>query len=346
MSESRVTVLMPAHNAVSYVPASVRSILNQTFSDFEFIIIDDASSDDTGNVVRQFGDSRIRYFRNEQNLGVARTLNQGLDLAKGEYIVRADADDICLPWRIERQVKFMDAHPEIGVSGSRVRLFGSELPVVNRCPVGSDIVKAYLLLDNPLIHPSVIMRKKALDKHNLRYDPRFARSEDFDLWSRAADCFTIDNVPEVLVKMRCHAGSVTSTASDAMTHQTEMILARNLRKLGMDLTEEMARFHHRVSRGRRMESSIALIKTEQWFIDLQEKNRLRGLFSTDALAVALGMVWFRLCLNSSPVSGIWKTWRRSSLGKSYRPVLSDLGRFLLSIAWHRLRSPLVKGVVA
>jgi len=346
MNGSRVTVLMPAHNAVSYVSASVRSILNQTFWDFELIIIDDASSDDTGNVVRQFSDSRIRYFRNEQNLGVARTLNRGLDLAKGDYVVRADADDICFPGRIERQVKFMDAHPEIGVSGGRVRLFGSELPVINRCPVGSDIVKAYLLLDNPLIHPSVIMRKGLLDKHNLRYDPQLSRTEDFDLWSRAADCFDIDNVPEVLVKMRCHAGSVTSTASDAMTRQSEMILARNLRRLEMDLTEEMAGFHHRVSRGRRVSSRETLIEAEKWFISLQERNRVQGMFSTDALAIALGMVWFRLCLNSSPVSGIWKTWRRSSLSRYYRPAPSDLGRFLLSIAWYRLRSTVKKGGVA
>jgi len=326
---------MPAHNAVTYVRASVHSILNQTFSDFEFVIIDDASSDDTGDVVRQFRDSRIRYFRNEENLGVARTLNKGIDLAKGEYIVRADADDISLPGRIERQVKFMDAHPGIGVSGSRIKLFGNELPVVNHCPVGADVVKAYLLLDNPLFHPSVIMRKAFLDRHHLRYDPHFARSEDFDLWSRAVDFFDLDNMPEVLVKMRCHAGSVTSTTIDVMTQQSEIILARNLSKLGMDLTEEEADFHHRVSRGRRVGSREVLVEAEKWFIGLQERNRVQGVFSTEALAVAVGMVWFRLCLNSANLGAwVWRKYRSSPLSSGYRPQPGEVGRFFASILWN------------
>ncbi|MFH1027215.1 MAG: glycosyltransferase family 2 protein [Pseudomonadota bacterium] len=333
-----ITVLMPVHNGGKFLRPAIASILQQTLTEFEFVIIDDASSDETDDVVRQFSDSRIRYFRNEQNLGVAQTLNKGLDLANGDYIVRADADDISLPGRIEQQVQFMDAHPAIGVSGSRVRLFGDELPVVNYCPIGADVVKAYLLLDNPLFHPSAILRKEMLDKHNLRYDPQFTRSEDFDLWSRAAGCFEIDNVPEVLVRVRCHTGNVTSRAIDAMTRQSEMILVRNLKKLGIDLTEQEAIFHHCMSRGRRVESELSLARAEKWFLDLKEKNLRNGLFSPDAFAVALGMVWFRLCRNSAPVSGVWKIWKRSKLNGYYSPTPEELGPFLLSIIWHRLHS--------
>ena len=121
----RVVVLMPVYNAERYIDSAVRSILQQSFQDVQLLIIDDASSDQSLEVVQHFRDSRIRLEQNERNLGLAATLNRGLQLADCEYLVRMDADDRSLPRRLELQVGFMDSCPEIGVSGTWMRLFGS-----------------------------------------------------------------------------------------------------------------------------------------------------------------------------------------------------------------------------
>ena len=116
---------MPAYNAEKYINEAIDSILAQTFTDFEFIIIDDGSTDSTCAIVESYSDSRIRFFKNEHNLGVAATLNRGLDLARGEYIARMDADDISLPTRFEKQAAYMDSHPDVVVCGTGVECFGA-----------------------------------------------------------------------------------------------------------------------------------------------------------------------------------------------------------------------------
>ncbi len=120
----KVTVLMPVYNAEKYLKTAIESILKQTFSDFELLIINDGSTDGSEEIIRSFNDKRIRLFNNEQNLGIIKTLNKGLNLAKGEYIIRMDADDISLPDRLELQVKYMEENPGIGISGTQARIFG------------------------------------------------------------------------------------------------------------------------------------------------------------------------------------------------------------------------------
>ena len=120
----RISVIMPAYNAEKYIREAIDSILAQTYTDFEFIIIDDASTDATASIVESYSDERIRFFRNEHNMGVANTLNRGLDLAVGEYIARMDSDDISLPERFAKQVEFMDTHTDVIVCGSNAIVFG------------------------------------------------------------------------------------------------------------------------------------------------------------------------------------------------------------------------------
>ena len=120
----KLSVIMPAYNAEKYIGEAIESILNQTFTDFEFIIIDDGSSDHTADIIKGFHDERIRFIQNEKNSGVANTLNKGLELSQGEYIARMDADDISLPARFEKQVAFMEANPDVAVVGCGIELFG------------------------------------------------------------------------------------------------------------------------------------------------------------------------------------------------------------------------------
>ena len=120
----KITVLMPVYNGEKYLKESIESILKQTFRDFEFLIINDTSTDESEKIIRSFKDSRIKLIKNEKNIGLTKSLNKGLDLAKGEYMARMDADDISLPKRLEIQVAFMDKNPKIGVIGAWAKVIG------------------------------------------------------------------------------------------------------------------------------------------------------------------------------------------------------------------------------
>ena len=334
----RVTILMPVYNAGKFLREAVDSILAQSFSDFEFLIIDDGSSDGSQSIIRSYDDSRIRLMQNEKNLGVAATLNRGLDLARCEYIARMDADDISMHHRLGKQIHFMDENPKLGVSGTWIRLFGDQPRVVDRCPVGASVVKAYMLFDNPMFHPTVIMRRDAMHRFGLLYDHVYYRTEDFDLWTRAVGHFPLDNLPVPLVRFRCHYSSVTSMASDIMKQQACAILRRGLAQLQVEPTEEELDFHYAVAKGHRFNSVADIRQAEQWLDMLSGQNRKTGYFPEKAFSKVIGMIWFRLCRNSTPLGvWIWKAYRSSIFSAGYLPPADLKLRFFLSIVFHLSR---------
>ena len=151
-----VTVLMAVYNGEKYLREAIESILDQTYTNFEFLIINDGSSDRTEEIILSYNDKRIRYIKNEQNLKLIASLNKGLDLAKGEFIARMDADDISLPERLEKQINFLEKHPEIGLLGSWVRTLGL---TNNRNIIfkqGHNTIRIQLLFNNFFHHPSVV----------------------------------------------------------------------------------------------------------------------------------------------------------------------------------------------
>ncbi len=206
----KVSVIMPVYNGEKYLREAIESILNQTFTDFEFIIINDASKDSTEEIIMSYADDRIVYLKNEQNLGVAGTLNRGLEAARGEYIARIDADDIAMPERFEKQVAFMDAHPEVGVLGTDIIMFGEDFE--EREFIFShekEDLKAELFLKSPIAHPTVMIRNNILKMHSLKYTEKYNGFEDFALWWDIAKHGDIAVLPECLVKYRQHMGQVT-----------------------------------------------------------------------------------------------------------------------------------------
>jgi glycosyltransferase involved in cell wall biosynthesis len=338
-SDPAVTVLMPLYNGAHYVREAVGSILRQTWKDFELLIIDDGSTDAGPEIVSAMRDERIVLLRNPSNMGVAATLNNGLDVARGHYIARMDADDISLANRLEHQVRFMDEHPDVGISGGWVRLFGGgELPYTCRVPGESREVAAYILFENPLWHMTVMLRRDAMNHHALRYNPGFSRSEDYDLWIRAGHCFLLANLERVLVRVRRTQGSATRANWNEVTHQTEVLLGRQLSDLGMSVTEEEVAFHHRIGRGYRMASRNQIKLAESWLSRLVSENGQRLVFDEVALRKIVGMIWFRVCANSGTLGPwMWQEWRRSPLAASVKISVSDQLRFMASIIWHMAR---------
>jgi hypothetical protein len=248
-----------------------------------------------------------------------------------------DADDISLPDRLERQVRFMDEHPDVGISGGWVRLFGGgELPYTCRVPGESRDLAAYMLFENPLWHMTVMLRRDAMNHHALRYDPVFSRSEDYDLWIRAGHCFLLANLERVLVRVRRTKGSATRANWNEVTRQTEVLLGRQLSDFGMSVTEEEVAFHHRIGRGYRMASRNQIKLAESWLSRLLSENSQRLVFDEVALRKIIGMVWFRVCANSGTLGPwIWRAGHSSPLATAVS--VSDQLRFMASIIWHMAR---------
>ncbi len=236
----KISVIMPVYNGADYLAESMDSIIRQTCRDFEFIVINDCSTDNTEEIILSYQDSRIVYLRNEENLGVARTLNRGLDIARGEYVARMDADDIARPERLEIQKNHMDSHPEVDVLATSSQSF-DETGVLFEGHTSTDeeILKLDFLFSCGIAHPTVMIRRQTLERLNLRYDHDFNKVEDYDLWSRMLDAgCVIRSIDIILLDHRLHANQVTSVYSSDMFQKLRNIHKRTFDNIGIDYTEE------------------------------------------------------------------------------------------------------------
>lgn len=235
----KVSVLMPAYNAEIYIKEAIDSILDQTFQDYEFIIINDGSTDHTKDIILSYEDERIVYLENEKNSGIVATLNKGLDAARGEYIARMDADDVSIPERLEKQVEYMDLHPNIGVLGSGIQVFGDGIEGGNRVfTTDSRQLKAELIFSCCIAHPTVTMRTALLRKNNLVYDMDFAGAEDYNMWWRIAKFSEISTLPDILHKYRIHKNQITQDRSEKHILLMKKMLDLRFDDIGLCASEE------------------------------------------------------------------------------------------------------------
>lgn len=220
----RVSVLMPAYNSEKYIAEAIESILSQTFTDFEFIIINDGSTDDTAKIVRKYArrDPRIKFIDNKRNQGLIAVLNQGLDLCTGEYIARMDSDDISRPERFKLQVDYMDTHPNVGVVGGKIRVFGS----LTCIPEYSPTIKLFdlLIYGSRVSHPTAMIRTSVLRNNKIYYDPKYPHAEDYGFWVSIARVSEIHNLQTVLLDYRWHDTNVS-----VLHHKTQMESAERVR---------------------------------------------------------------------------------------------------------------------
>lgn len=229
MSSPKVTVLMPVYNGETYLPEAIQSILNQTFADFEFLIIDDGSTDSSWNILNNFNDSRIRLVKNNQNIGITKTLNKGLQLAKGDYVARMDADDRCFPERLQRQKTFLDENLNFAMVGSWVEVIdeiGRKIKKIN-FPLVSYLLRWRLLYTNTFVHSAVMYRKNAVLGIGGYFD-KYEHAEDYDLWSRLSTHFEVANIPAVLVSWRFFKESISAKNAQNQKETTEQIAKRNI----------------------------------------------------------------------------------------------------------------------
>lgn len=215
MAKPVLSVIMPAFNAEDTIAAAVESVLQQTCSDFEFIIIDDSSSDGTAEVIGDFNDPRLLTVRNKKNLGVAASLSLGVARARGELLARMDADDLSRAARFEKQIAWLHEHPEVGLLGTAYELMDTQSRLFDsRVRPGDDeYLQRELLKLNPICHGSVMMRRSLVQALG-GYDGRFPHAEDYDLWLRCAEVTRLALLSEKLYMWRVTPRSVTQSARD------------------------------------------------------------------------------------------------------------------------------------
>jgi glycosyltransferase involved in cell wall biosynthesis len=230
-----VSFLLAVHNGARYLGAAVDSVLGQTVADLELIVIDDASTDETPNLLGAVGDGRLVVLRNDEQAGLAASLNRGLDVASGRYVARLDDDDIAAPERLERQLARIRAEPGVAIVGSAVVDLEAEgeRGRTHALPTGGVALRWHALFSSPFFHPTVLVDRETLDRHGLRYDPAFLESEDYDLWTRLFAFADGANLSEPLVEKRVHAAQASLRRSELQESFQRQIALREIARLGL-----------------------------------------------------------------------------------------------------------------
>ena len=215
-SRPRVSVLVPVYKPrEDYLRECIDSILAQTFTNFELLLLDDCPEDQTAeNIIKSYKDKRIHYSRNQANLGISASRNKLIDMAKGEYLAVMDHDDISLPERLEKQVAYLDSHPEVGVVSGKLLKIPQNKTTSN--PLENHEIKLALMSVCVLSHPAAMIRKSVLDKSNIRYEEEFSPAEDYALWCRLLPHTDFHNLADIILKYRWHKTNTSIIQNEKM----------------------------------------------------------------------------------------------------------------------------------
>lgn len=314
----KISVVMPLYKGDDYLSEAIDSILNQTFSDFEFLIICDDPTDKTRDILDKYrhNDSRMEIYYQERQ-GLVNSLNKGIYLAKGEYIARMDADDISLPNRFEKQVEFMDKNPEIGISGTWAKPFSKKFLRTWKRPCTHENIKAKLLFESAMVHPTVIIRKNIFSENNLCYRLDETYAEDYGLWVRAIKVLRFGNIPEVLLHYRLHE----STSNKAIQKElTNNIRLSQIKQLGIDPSEDEFQTHQLLLFLDRVHkfkvNQDFSYQAKSWLEKLQKANSKTKIYPEPFFSNTLAGYWYYTCCNSMhPYLYSWNLFYSSELSK-------------------------------
>lgn len=235
-----ITVLMPTYNGAKHIRTAIDSVLSQTFSDFELLIVNDGSGDDTLKVINSYNDNRIRIVTNEVNIGITKSLNRGLKEARGEYIARLDDDDIALPERLQKQCNFLNTHQDVVLVGSFVEYIDKNgNPIrIRKTPIKPRVIQYELIYANCFYHSALMFRKEEILSIG-GYNEDFKHAQDYELFSRLRDGYKLANIPEVLIQYRMNPDSiVASPASQEIVHANALATIRKLVAQHTNVTDE------------------------------------------------------------------------------------------------------------
>ena len=245
MSNPHVSVVMAVYNAQKYVSDAIESILCQTYNDFEFIIIEDGSSDQSLKIIQSYSDPRIKVIRNKENLKLINSLNLGLQKARGRYIVRMDADDVSRPDRIEKQVNYMESHPDCVLCGTSYRIFGDGVTARNIVyPSDSQSIRYHVLSNTYFLHPSTCFRREVIKNQSLKYSQDFLHVEDHWFFFELLHHGEGHIMKDILLDYRIHNQnvSVIHSAKQLITQKAIRIKIAEYYGLKFNTSEEVKEY--------------------------------------------------------------------------------------------------------
>jgi glycosyltransferase involved in cell wall biosynthesis len=298
----KVSILMPVYNGGQYLAQALDSIISQSFGDWELILVNDGSTDNSESIIKQYQDDRIFYIKNPENLKLIKTLNKGIDYCKGQYIARMDADDICRPDRLKRQVDFLDAHPlclMCGTSASVIDNNGEKTGKIHNL-TDNDYLRISLLFTPSFIHPSMMIRSETLRQN--RYDEAYKHVEDYELWCRIARQGEIANIDAELFEYRWHDSNVSVLHNKAQDELKEKVIRNELSRLDITPTDREL-YCHKITfqlyrLGNKQDISVDIFnEVSGWFAKLIRQNTLKGIYDQPALIAFLWSRWAVLCIS-------------------------------------------------
>ncbi len=312
-----IAVVLPVYNGEKYLGAAIQSVLAQTCGDFELVVIDDGSTDRTGEVLAGFTDARLRIIRHPRNLGLVAALNTGIRNSRGGLIARMDADDICHPRRFERQMAFLEARPQISICGTWFRTFGARKERV-RSPVDPDHIRARMFFGWAMGHPTLMIRRRLLEQHSLVFNEEFRNCEDYDFLAKAAELTRLATIPEFLLDYRLHDEQVSVSSRQDMKAKANRVRLRQLRQLTGSVTNEEEALHLDLADG--LLHLSRLPAAENWLLRLDRANREKGAYQVRYFRRGLQEWWHRAhaaqaaSAGVSTLSSYWKSPLRSIFG--------------------------------
>ena len=216
---------MSVYNAKEFIDASISSIINQTFNDLEFIIVNDGSTDNSLEIIKSYDDNRIKILNNNTNQGLTKSLNIGLRHCSGKYIARMDADDFSMSSRIQMQYQFLESNPDIDIIGTNVYMIINKERYKIDLPLDDERIKWQLLFSSPIIHPSVMIRSEIFKKYG-NYNPKLKVAQDFEYWCKVSQFVKFANLPDILHNVRIHPASVSNVKNVEQEYSRLKTLAK------------------------------------------------------------------------------------------------------------------------
>lgn len=301
----KVSILMPVYNASAYLQEAIESIINQTFTDWELIIINDGSTDKSAEICKYFNDTRIRYFEHKENCKLIATLNEGIDLCKGQYIARMDADDISMPKRLEKQLAFLENNPDYILVGTNAYVIDQHEKIIGKIinPESNNFLQVSLLFTTPFVHPSIMIRTHILKQN--KYSTQYIHSEDQELWMRIACLGKIANLKSMLFKYRIHNTNVSVQHQLLQQQNSYSLISNGLKDLDIIPSKRELKLHKLSFE--LFESKIGnqavnntWKSTEKelraWFTFLIKKNKEKNRYQDSNLQAFLWSRWTVFCL--------------------------------------------------
>lgn len=290
-----ITVIMSVFTVKEeYLKKAIESILSQTYEDFEFIIILDGPNPYNREIIKSYKDVRIIIHENTENLGLTKSLNIGLSMAKGKYIARMDADDVSLPTRFEKQLYYMEENSDIAVVGTLAKNYGQNKMISQHLNCSIDTLKIRMLFYNAgIIHPTAFIRKEFLDVFDIKYDESIKKSQDYALWVDVLKYGKIEIVNEVLFEYRRHSEQIIQSCNNEVEQFTNIIRIREWSRLGVEFTKKEKQLLNSISTAKIQYNAY---EYDMFFKRLIKWNEDERLFDNNLFIAEITRLWLHMAL--------------------------------------------------